>query len=107
MKPLIEIEGNRLYVKGLFVCYAEHAIPDPISGNCYISFSHRHGRNLILVDGKAWLGHDDGSRPRPDIVIGHVVGPDGLLSDPSAMAVITEHLQAREDDGLSSYIKVA
>jgi hypothetical protein len=103
---MIEIDGNRVYVKGLFCCYASHSLPAPISGDCGVMFSHRHGRNLVNVAGEAWLGDNDGSLPNPDIVIGHVVGPDGLLPDAGAMEHIVNIIQVREDDGLTTRIKV-
>jgi hypothetical protein len=103
---MIEIEGNRLYIDGLFVCYATHQISSPVDATCYLSFSHRHGCNLVNVAGQYWLGDDDGSLPRADIVIGHVVGPNGLLPDPSTMVRITEYLQVKEDDGRNVRIKV-
>lgn len=103
---VIEIENNRLYINGVFKYYAAHSLHDTVDGNCYISFSHRHGRNLVCVDGKAWLGDNDGTMPSPDIVVGSVVSLDGLLPDPSAMVVVMEHIQTREDDGLNTRIKV-
>jgi hypothetical protein len=104
---MIEIEGNRLYWNGVKQCYVEHKVPVPFSGHCYVSYSHRHGRNLISCAGKAWLGDDDGSLPRPDIVIGHVIGPNGLLPDSGSMEHLVALLEARDDDGLNTTVKVA
>lgn len=104
---MIEIENNRLYINGLFTAYAAHQIPDPIDGHCYISFSHRHGRNLLSCAGKAWLGDNDGSLPHCDVIIGRVVGPDGLLPDPSIMELIIGHIESREDQGVNTRIKVS
>lgn len=103
---MIEIENNRLYIDGLFVCYAAHNIDVPFDGSCYISYSHRHGRNLANCGGKYWLGDSDGSLPNPDVVIGHVVGPNGLLPDLSTMERLTEYMQVKEDDGLNVRIVI-
>lgn len=103
---MIEIEGNRLYVKGLFVCYAAHTLPDPVAGDCCIMWSHLHQRNLISCAGRAWMGSNDGAIPHPDILIGHVVGIDGLIPDPGAMDQLMNIIQAREDIGLKTRIVI-
>lgn len=103
---MIEIDNNRLYLDGVFLCYAEHSIHNPINSDCYLSFSHRYGRTLILVNGKAWLGCSDGSLPNPDIVIGSVIGPNGLLPDFSTMERLINYLQDKEDLGINVKIKV-
>lgn len=103
---MIEVEGNRLYLGGVFVCYAAYALPKPISGHCYLSFSHRHGRDLLSCDGKAWMGDNDGSMPGPDIVIGRVVSSTGLVPDPEVMGQIVKFVQSREDEGRNTKVEI-
>lgn len=104
---VIEIEGNRLYWNGVKLCYAAHTLLEPLIGDCYISYSHRHQRDLILCAGTAWMGTNNGALPAPDIVIGSVVGSNGLLPDDGCMEHLIALIQAREDDGLKTKVRVA
>lgn len=103
---MIEIDYNRLYINGIFICYATHQIPHPISDHCYISYAHRYGRDLINVAGKYWMGDNDGSLPLPDICIGNVVGVEGVLPDSDVMEKVFMYIQNKEDVGLNVNIKV-
>lgn len=103
---MITIENNRLYIDGTFYCYASHQISVPIDSHCHISFSHRHGRNLINIAGKYWMGDNDGSLPLPDITIGSVIGSNGMLCDASAMVKLTEYLHYKEDIGVNAKIRI-
>ena len=104
---MIEIEGNRLYWNGVRICYASHEIPDAVTGDCCVMYSHRYQRNLILCAGKYWLGTNNNTLPATDIVIGSVIGLDGMLSDDSLMTHITELVQAREDYGMPVRFRLA
>ncbi len=99
---MLEVVANRVYWNKVFCCYAEHSVPSRTAGDACVLYSHRHQRNLISVAGDYWLGDDDGSLPKPDIVIGTVVSGTGLLPDPGMMEHIVELIQVREDDGLST-----
>ena len=102
----LRVVGNRVYWKSVRVCYANPALPRSLSGDCRVAFSHRHGRLLINIAGTVWVGDDDGSMPRPEVVIGSVVGPSGLLPDPAMMQHLIELIQVREDDGLNTLATV-
>jgi len=103
---MIEIEGNRLYWNGLFTCYADHQISGALVSTVSVMYSHRHGKNLLNIGGKYWLGDNDGSLPCPDILIGHVVGSNGLLPDSGSLHHLMEMIQARDDDGLQTKVMV-
>jgi hypothetical protein len=103
---MIEIEGNRLYWNGLFTCYASHQISADVVTSVSVMFSHRHSRVLLNAGGKYWIGSNDGSLPNPDIVVGHVVGPNGLLPDPASMERLIELVQVRDDDGLQTRLRI-
>lgn len=102
----LEVNGNRVYWNKIFCCYAEHSISTPVVGDCCILFSHRHGRNLLNIAGLYWMGDNDNSLPKPDVVIGSVVGPDGILPDAGSFEHLMNLVQVREDDGLSTKGKI-
>jgi hypothetical protein len=61
---------------------------------------------LVNIADSVWVGDDDGSLPRPEVVIGSVVSESGLLPDPVSLSRLIAMIQTCEDEGFAVLAKV-
>lgn len=98
------ITNGVLYADNLHLCYARpgNGRDDLPAGRHQVatSYSHIHGQDLPIVVNLGWFGPaNDRHAPECDILLGRVLGSDGLLPCPAHVGRLLAMLETAEDRG--------
>lgn len=104
------LENGEVFINHLHFCYARpgngRTNLQPGRYSVTAQFSHAHSRHLANVEGLGWAGAWDDDGLECDIVLGRVLGHDGVIPCTDVLQRLLRLLEVAEDRGEAVTLEV-